>query len=172
MIAACYIAILARLALYHLSIPHGDNCHRVLVLIRWLLYTQYPDGWLLLFAATTSFISSNIPLLIVVFILQNFCVVNALSARKLLSIGYQSMPRGWLLYSYAYCTHSLSTATTFSTLWCLRCCVFSIPTCCLFPSVAISGKKQRYNANNQPRRYSHPRQLWWILLRIVVCILQ
>ena len=42
-----WYAILARLALYHLSIPHGDNCRRVFVLIRWLLYMQYPNGWLL-----------------------------------------------------------------------------------------------------------------------------
>ena len=43
----CYIAILAHLARCHSSIPHGDNCRRVFVLIRWLLYMQYPDGWLL-----------------------------------------------------------------------------------------------------------------------------
>ena len=36
---------LARLALYHLLIPHGDR--QIFALIRWLFYTQYPDGWLL-----------------------------------------------------------------------------------------------------------------------------
>ena len=47
MIADLLHCELARLTLYHLLIPHGDNCRRVFVPVRWLLYMQYPEGWLL-----------------------------------------------------------------------------------------------------------------------------